>query len=814
MVARPGTYQASNNAGELKPELHGRTDIKQFYAGLAYALNVEPVPQGGSRLSPRSRFISRIRNALTPVPTLNVVIDPGPHSTIGALPLQLSFSYSPPINSLVLSGIFASHQLGRILQIEWFDETTWHPFGDPFSVGTSASTRTIALPPGTSVVARALRMRFIAAPASPTTFTIDAVTPARASAALSKVRLRPFTFALDQSYVAVLTDGIADFFRETQYVAGASTGVSQSQLSLLDTQQRFDTMLLFHEDLQPVRILRNGDDSEWVADKAPLSNIPQVDLGGAYTNQVTDEWQIYVRYPTADSNYANGLGLFVSVNVNGSETPGIASGAPDWPGFIASMKNLIEQLPGVGPGITITEDHSASGVTVVRLQFTGADNNGAKFSVSAQVVNTGEAAAVVTHSVTGKPGGEPLMSGVIGWPACAMFYQERLIEAGFKAKRGAMLASVTADYFNLDTEIVAPSGAVLVNLDTDGAERIQHLARARHLVVFTSDAEYFVSDRALDRTVTPNVVNTSRNGSAAGVPIVENDGSLIYLSRNGGLIYAMAYNDVSQAYLSDPISLLASHIASDIVDIAIQKASTATDAARLWMVRSDGTMTLGVMLRNQDVVAFVRWQTDGLVRAVCVDGLNRVHIAVERVVAGVSELHLERMELGLIFDGAIEQTFADPVAIVPNLECHEGAEVWAQADGFVVGPFTVHHGAIELDEPAAHIMVGRWTPFLARTLPLPSEVAERIVVKKPKRVHTVRLDLVDTTSVAVGANGHAAKNVDLFRAGDPTDVPLAPVNRTIVVSGLTGFTNEGQVEITQTKPGLAAWRGITIEATR
>ena len=64
MVARPGTYQASNNAGELKEELHGRTDLKQYYAGLAYARNVEPVPQGGSRLSPRSRHHARLRRSL------------------------------------------------------------------------------------------------------------------------------------------------------------------------------------------------------------------------------------------------------------------------------------------------------------------------------------------------------------------------------------------------------------------------------------------------------------------------------------------------------------------------------------------------------------------------------------------------------------------------------------------------------------------------------------------------------------------------------------------------------------------------------
>jgi hypothetical protein len=181
-------------------------------------------------------------------------------------------------------------------------------------------------------------------------------------------------------------------------------------------------------------------------------------------------------------------------------------------------------------------------------------------------------------------------------------------------------------------------------------------------------------------------------------------------------------------------------------------------------------------------------------------------------VGAATELHIERLEDGLIFDGVVEQNFDPPQAIITGLSMHEGAQVWARADGFVEGPFTVAGGAIKLSFAASDIEVGRWTAPLATTLPLPSEVAPRTVLRRPKRVHTVRLDLIDTTSVAIGANGRAARNVALALVTDPTDTPLAPVNRTIPVTGLTGFSPDGQVSITQTVPGQLAWRGITIEA--
>lgn len=812
MVARPGTYQASNNAGELSPEEYGRTDLKQFYSGMAYMRNVEPVPQGGSRLSPRSRHMARLRGRITDIATTSTSSNLGPH-VAAAIIFTADFGAMRPV-SVVRFLTAASIATGAIAQVELFNGIAWVAFGPLFNIGTGYVGYTAAAPPRTSVSASAVRMRLVSAPPASVTFLAGGLTSfAEDNVLVAGTRLLPFTFSISQTYTVALSHLCADFYRDGVYVGCAITGISESQLDIIDAQQRFDTMLLFHQDVPSRRVIRDGSDARWLTTDVPFRTIPQVDYGATYTNQVVDIWDIYIRFLSSGNN-ADGKNLIIALNVNGEQSAGIPTGGPtpDWNAVATAMKVAIENLAGVEAGITVTASAPITGSVTITVQFTGEGNKGGRFSVSAQVVNSVEAAATAAHTQIGKPGGEPVMSLTRGWPSAGAFYQDRLVVGGFRSKAGAFLASLTGEYYDLNIELVAATGAILANIDTDGAERLQRLVRGKHLLLFTSDAEYHISDRTLNRTAPPTIVQSSRNGSASDLPIVESEGEIIYVSRNKSVIYAASYDDVAQAYVSSPISLLAAHIASNMNDLALQKPSTAANAARLWMPRADGTMTVGVMLRNQEVTSFVRWWTPGKVRRSCVDGKNLAYLIVERSVGASLEHHLERLDETLVFDDAIEQTFGAPVTVVPNLAAHEGASVWAECDGYMTGPFTVAGASITIPIASTHVIVGRWTPPLARTLPLPSEVSERIVVRRPKRAHTVRLDLLDTTSVAVGANGRPARNRDLARVGDPIDQPTPPASRMEVFTGLTGFTYEGQIEITQTKPGRLAWRGITIEA--
>lgn len=809
MVARPGTYQASINNGELAEEFRGRTDLKQFYGGVAYARNVEPKPQGGGRLSPRSRHMGRLRGQMSQVPVATS-FEIGESVSASAVLASITFPLLQQVNAIVVSGFSASQALGLILQFEWQDvDGNWTAFGSVFNLGVTSVLKTRALLPGSSVLAKSVRLRMVSAPPSATLFQIGDLIAFREGGAVATLRIKPFSFDQNQTYQAVIASGFVDFFRNGSYVGCAHTGLSDQQTIEVDVRQRLDTMLLFHQDIQPLRIMRNSSDDDWVLDAVAFTSIPPVDLGAVYVNQ--DEiWTLRLSWASGIDPASAGI----VISVNGQETDAQPLGS-DYAATAAQFQALVSNLPGVDPGISVQFLSSAATEAAFRITFSGGRNSGSSFVVSGRCPTTTSVAVNTWRSQKAIRGGEGIMSPSRGYPACTTFYQDRLLAGGFKSKRGAFLASVTADYYNLDTTTATQSAAFIDNLDTEGAEKLHHMAVSTHLMLFTDAGEYFVSDRALDATQPRNIVNSSRNGSSPIVPVVEiDDGAVAYCSKNRSLIYAAKFDYVAQAYQSQPISLIASHIISDVTSIARQKATTATDNVRMWITRGDGTMVVGTMLRGEGVTGYTRWETAGDVLDCCVDGANNPYIAVRRTTGGVNINYLERLDQGLLLDGTLTIANNPASPTVSGLEAHEGATVWAIADGYVDGPHVVKNGTVTLPFAASSIEIGRWTPPSMISLPLTSDVATGIVLKRPKRVHTVRVDLIDTTSIAVGANGRRPRDQPLYRAGAQTDAPLAPVSGELVVTGIPGFTATGQVEITQTKPGRLAWASFTREAQK
>lgn len=806
MVAQPGTYQASANAGELAPRLHGRTDVKQYYSAAALMLNLEPVPQGGFGTSARTKAHGFARHAMTPIAPTLVAAPAGPHGP-GAVIAEWSFT-AAAVAAVDVDSFVGSVASPTGLQVEVLSDGTWHPMGPPFDIATSPRTRRAGFAPGSAPLATGLRLRQVGAAAPTVTYFSIALYAETASP--TPTRLRPFTFSRDQAYIAAFTPGHVDFWRGGVFVGCAAAPVgTAAQLAEFDAVQRLDTMVLAHEEIPTWRLFRDGANHEWQSAAQAFTNPAEADLGGSYA-KTEAVFTVYVKWTATGSP----IGAVVVLTCEGVNTEGVTiadagGGVPNIEKLGADLVAALEALGPVGPGLSYEAglfDRSAS----VTIGFNGAENIGHPFTLTGLVVNSGDTSLTVVEVQRGRTAAEPLASGARGYPRCAAFYQDRLVLGGYPARPNGVLFSVTGDYFNQNIELEQADGAILVGLDTDGAETVNRIVKARYLVFFTSEGEYFIADRTISRTQPPNVVECSRNGAKRGVPIVESEGALLYVDRTGSLVYAASYSDISQAYDSEPISLLASHIVAGIVDAALQKATDESDANRYWLVRADGSMTCGVMIRNQDVTAFVRWQTDGRVQAVAVDGANRPFVVVRRTVAGVARDVFEELVPGTLLDAAVPGTVAG--ATVTGLDLHEGAEVWADADGFLAGPFTVAGGALTLPFPASAVTVGRWTPPRFQSLPLLRQVAERTVAQRPVRVHTVRLHVLETTSLAIGANGQAPEAVPLTRAGAAADTPIAPYSGPLELTGLVGWTETGTVEVTQRAPGRLAVRDLVYEA--
>lgn len=690
MVGRPGQYQFSFNAGELAPAVQGNTGLKQYYAGAAQMLNAEPVPQGGFRLLPRSRY---------------------------------------------------RFTLPRLLD----------------SAG--------------------------------------------------RVALQAFEFGLSRTktYTVYLTPGLATIAAGGVLVATVPVPYAADDIATLKTVQRFDTMLLFHPTYPIGRLLNNGTDASWTYDTPPFSNVPQVQLTGAYPN-IDEKWTIYLSGDTADHLNA---ALFV-VSVNGEETSVIHYATTD---ISSDIKAAVESLPGVDPGIAVIRQSSGALSGYYEITFSGGNNDGGNFIVSGRVVAPTTASLQTWREQVGKLGGENLFSPTRGYPSCGVFYQDRLAIGGFKAKPTALALSRTGEYFDLNDQLTnVASGALLLNLSTDGAETIVAMTQSKHLVIFTSEADYYVADRAVSAAAAPSIVQSETYGCSPRVPVVSQESGLLYVNRDETILFAATYDAVSDAYVSSPLSLLSSHLIGGMRDAALQRAYTATDSARYWVVRDDGLLVVGLMIRNQDVTAFVRWGTDGAVRAVAVDGSNLVHLAVDRLVGSVMQLCVETLEEDLLLDQAISVTSAIPQTVITGLGMLEGAIVWAVADGYVDGPFRVAAGSITLRNASSHVTVGRWTPPLIETLPLVRDVAAHTVLKRPARVHTVLLDLIASTSLAIGANDRSPRDQSLVPWAVPVDRPPNPFTGQKQVTGLVGWSADGRVTVTQTRPGALQVRNLTVEA--
>ena len=101
------------------------------------------------------------------------------------------------------------------------------------------------------------------------------------AAAASGVRLIPFAFSAAQTFLVVLYAGGFTVFRADGSQVFSATGQpwNATVADQANWAQSADTLLLFHRDLPPHRIRREGTDTNWSSAPLTLTNVPTHDYG-------------------------------------------------------------------------------------------------------------------------------------------------------------------------------------------------------------------------------------------------------------------------------------------------------------------------------------------------------------------------------------------------------------------------------------------------------------------------------------------------------------------------------------------------------
>jgi hypothetical protein len=813
MVARPGQQFLSFASGELAPEFHARRDVKNFYSGFAAARNMEANPLGGGRQSPRTRYRGRAGRTVT-IGAAATLGAPTGSITAGTVILTADLGANAALCGADITVTAAAPVTGGV-RVELQDAGgAWSAIASAIDVGTSSVGYRICIPPGAPVTGRRARL-VAAATVSITAATVRPLT----EGATTTVRFLTHVFSTSLSYVMTVAAGHADIWRAGAYVGAVALPHTADQLPRLQQTQRAASMLLWHKDVAPHEVRRNGADHQWTQATRTWLAIPEVDYGGTYT--VTPEkWSFYFRWVAGGTG---GTALHfhsMTITINGETTAAIAipsggggASGTDWSLFFTRVTAAVEALASVDVGLTLAQTGDYADSASFTIEFTGGTNPGQQFAVNATIITgvTANIAVNVGRLTRGKKGGEAVMSVTRGWPRTGIYAEDRLIMGGFNSRSDAYLGSRTGEYFDLNAELETAASGFVFSLNADGSEDITRFLRGAHFIIFTDTRHYYIANPPFNRTQPPNQRTSDTPGIQPNCEPLEIEGRIFYVSNDGSQLMTAQYSDVTQKYDTQPISLLANHLIRDIRSNALQRSSSDTVANRLFMVRGDGGLTLGGIIRNQDVTGFFPWTTDGQVLDVCVDGSRTAWLMVKRTVAGVDVVTFEQLTLDTCLDCTVAISQAASTAVT-GLGIHEGATVWVKADGdYLDRSFVVTGGAITLPWAASSIEVGRWQAPVLTLLPMVRELNERNVVQRPGRVHTVKINARAVSSLAIAANGRPVFNVALAAPGDPGTGPYPPVSGMITVTGLTGWQVGTSVTLTQLYPGPFDIRDITVE---
>lgn len=227
------------------------------------------------------------------------------------------------------------------------------------------------------------------------------------------------------------------------------------------------------------------------------------------------------------------------------------------------------------------------------------------------------------------------------YPDAIGFYQNRLLLASTRNRPNTVWGSAIGVYFQFYGGSY-DNDPFQFTLLSDKAEAIQWIDAKDALVLGTASSEWVMTGGS-SKAITPTSVDANRQttfGSnyVSGRVLGEN---VIFVQRGGHKVREYYYLNELQAYHARDLTGLSDHITSSgIVDMEYQSDPHPV----LWFVRNDGVLLALSYDTTNDVLAWSRIVTDGVVETIGVtpnDGEDQVWLIVKRTINGETKRYIE-----------------------------------------------------------------------------------------------------------------------------------------------------------------------------
>jgi len=570
------------------------------------------------------------------------------------------------------------------------------------------------------------------------------------------VRLVHFEFSVNDSYMLAFTNNRMYIFKNKVLQTNINgsgndyltTTIASARLDAMCFTQSADTLIVVEEDMKPKVITRTSDTSWSIADMS-FDSVPQ----HAFTLTTTN--------PAATltpSDVSGKITLTASAGVFNS-------------GHVGQYINAEPQGRA-----RIVKYNSSTSVNVV-TEFPFFDTT-----------------AIASGQWELETGYEDVWSASKGWPRTVTFHQGRLFFGGSKSRPSTIWGSKVGLFFDFEPVEGLDDDAVEATLDTNTFNAIVDLISSRDLQIFTSGGEFAVIQEGLT-PITPTsffLSTTSRNGTKEGVRVKQLESGVLFIQRQGKQLAEIAYSDTFLTYVTSKISLLSGHLLKGPKRMDLRRAVNTDENDLLCIVNEDdGSMAVFSLLRSQNVIAASEFTTTGSYLDVGVD-ITDIYTIVKRDDNGTDKYYVEVFEDGLLTDSAVTG------GAVSSLDAShiDGATVNVLSDGLVEEDQTADSAVTFTNTPTTSCEVGLPISVEVKTMPIDLRVVGGTRIGFRKRVVEVNALLYETQNIVI--NGNLVPIRTLGAGALDSEVP--EFTGTKVLHGILGYSNEGQITVTQSAP--------------
>ena len=253
---------------------------------------------------------------------------------------------------------------------------------------------------------------------------------------------------------------------------------------------------------------------------------------------------------------------------------------------------------------------------------------------------------------------ETLFATEGNYPACGIFYEQRLILGGSTNHPNRLNGSVQGDFHNFISDPALDDYAIQFDLVSSSVEQIRWFGvQTSKLITGTMSGGWTLSGTNGPLSAT-NI--DARKHSTLGVAQINPKNineNLIYIGRNTVSSRILKYEWQNDQWISPELTRLADHIfkASTLEFSGVkQTALQSNPFSIMWFIRNDGQLVGLVFDAQEQVYAFFRLVTDGEFESVAVIAADavedRVWVKVKRTIDGVTARYVEYFTVHDIWD--------------------------------------------------------------------------------------------------------------------------------------------------------------------